>query len=120
MSCGEPAAGRFWHSPGRKGKREHDESHAVGAAGSHDAGVEDLVGQVVGELLRVATGDRDIARTDVEFAGAHRTFYWNRTNRPSRQAKPRRDRSPRLELPVMIGSGSVSTCGRTFTSPRQV
>jgi len=27
---GEPAAGRFWHSRGREGKREHDEAHGPG------------------------------------------------------------------------------------------
>jgi len=52
MSCGEPAAGRFWHSPGHEGKREHDEAQGHEPAKGHDDGGRAQEGEHVADGAR--------------------------------------------------------------------
>ena len=56
-SGGEGAVGRFWHGPGRKGKRERDEAPGPGP----ERGSEDGRGARAGERLARVHGHEVVA-----------------------------------------------------------
>ena len=70
MSCGEPAAGRFWHSPGHEGKREYDEGQGHEREKGHDDGGRAQEGEHVADGARGQGSNRSWLGGDVGGARA--------------------------------------------------